>query len=143
MLCLAIQAEVMRQCDGADGVLDEIISAPDRCDFHPETLLCNPYSSQFACFTSPQIETLYKIYGNWIETNQTFVFPNTKSDLSGSGACSTTAAGTVNSAQLMSGTSSSTSPHGPSRILAATRFWMQNELIMPKGSTPTTLICSP
>jgi feruloyl esterase len=73
-----IQAEVTRQCDGADGVLDGIIGAPDRCDFHPETLLCTPSTNQSACLTSPQIETLYRIYGNWIETNQTFVFPNMK-----------------------------------------------------------------
>ncbi len=66
----------MRQCDGTDGVMDGIISTPDRCDFHLEALLCTPSSNQSACLTSPQIETLSKLYGNWIETNQTFGFPN-------------------------------------------------------------------
>jgi feruloyl esterase len=71
-----IGAEVMRQCDNADGVVDGIISAPKRCDFHPEALLCSPETvNKSTCLTSPQIGLLYKLYNDWYETNNTFVFP--------------------------------------------------------------------
>jgi feruloyl esterase len=67
---------VLRQCDGADGVVDGIISAPNRCDFRPEALLCTASTpNKSECLTSPQVELLYNIYNNWYEANNTFVFP--------------------------------------------------------------------
>ena len=83
-----ISAEVFRQCDAQDGVTDGIISDPYGCDFYPETLLCDQddvvtndpspsYSSNSsACLTAAQIDTLYHIYNDWVDTNQTFVFPH-------------------------------------------------------------------
>ncbi|KAJ9404562.1 hypothetical protein DTO045G8_7635 [Paecilomyces variotii] len=70
-----IGAEVLRQCDGSDGVIDNIISDPRRCNFDPETLLC-PGTTAAGCLTSPQLDTLYHLYGDWVEANQTFVFPH-------------------------------------------------------------------
>ncbi|KAJ9252577.1 hypothetical protein DTO207G8_4639 [Paecilomyces variotii] len=70
-----IGAEVLRQCDGSDGVIDNIISDPRRCNFDPETLLC-PGTTAGGCLTSPQLDTLYHLYGDWVEANQTFVFPH-------------------------------------------------------------------
>ncbi|MCJ1392106.1 hypothetical protein MMC18_004973 [Xylographa bjoerkii] len=71
-----ISAEVFRQCDGLDGLVDGIIVDPRRCDFYYEALLCTPTSNASACLTSPQIDTLYHIYNNYVDTNQTFVFPH-------------------------------------------------------------------
>ena len=74
----AIDAEVIRQCDPQDGVADGIIMDPAGCNFLPETLLCGPdVANQTAagCLTPAQIGTLYKIYGPWVDVNQTFVFP--------------------------------------------------------------------
>ena len=85
-----ISAEVFRQCDGQDGLEDGIISDPYGCDFYPESLLCNsetnanatsPLSPSYgsnasACLTAAQIDTLYHIYNDWVDTNQTFVFPH-------------------------------------------------------------------
>ncbi|MCJ1410742.1 hypothetical protein MMC19_004828 [Ptychographa xylographoides] len=71
-----ISAEVFRQCDGIDGLTDGIITDPARCDFHPETLICTPSSNTSECLTSPQLDTLYLIYNNYVDTNQTFVFPH-------------------------------------------------------------------
>lgn len=51
---------VMAQCDGLDGVRDQLIQNPAACNFRPERDLprCapGPYSDQ--CFTSAQIETV-------------------------------------------------------------------------------------
>ncbi|THZ04317.1 putative ferulic acid Esterase/Feruloyl esterase [Aureobasidium pullulans] len=69
----AIGAEVMRQCDGADGVVDTIISDPEACDFNPDLLLCTP-SKNTSCLTVPQLNTLHQIYSDYVDTNQTFVF---------------------------------------------------------------------
>lgn len=66
----------MRQCDGADGVIDTIISEPNACDFNPDSLLCIPAKNQSACLTPPQLHTLRLIYSDYVETNQTFVFPH-------------------------------------------------------------------
>jgi feruloyl esterase len=71
----AIGAEVMRQCDGADGVVDTIVSDPNACDFNPDFLLCTP-SKNTSCLTSPQLNTLHQIYSDYVDTNQTFVFPH-------------------------------------------------------------------
>lgn len=75
----AIDAEVIRQCDPQDGLKDGIISDPDGCNFFPETLLCRgpeDLSNQTAagCLTAAQIGTLYKIHGDYVDVNQTFVF---------------------------------------------------------------------
>lgn len=78
-LFTAIGEEVIGQCDGADGVVDSIISAPHQCDFQPERLLCAAnVTNQTAagCLTNVQIDTLYKIYNDYVDVNQTFVFPH-------------------------------------------------------------------
>ncbi|KAF2097379.1 tannase and feruloyl esterase [Rhizodiscina lignyota] len=74
-----IGAEAVRQCDPQDGLKDGIISDPFRCDFRLEALLCGPdvkNSTASKCLTSAQLTTLYKWYNNWVEKNQTFIFPH-------------------------------------------------------------------
>ena len=74
-----VGAEVLKQCDGQDGLVDNIIMDPARCDFFPETLLCGPRvekQTTEGCLTKPQIGTLYKIYNDYVDVNQTFVFPH-------------------------------------------------------------------
>ncbi|KAJ5548319.1 hypothetical protein N7513_005553 [Penicillium frequentans] len=69
--------EVMRQCDGVDGVVDNIIMDGYACQFRPEALLCNNTSTNTStCFNAAQVDTINRVYGDWIETNQTFVFPS-------------------------------------------------------------------
>ncbi|KIK57117.1 hypothetical protein GYMLUDRAFT_229814 [Collybiopsis luxurians FD-317 M1] len=70
-----IADEVLKQCDPQDGVTDTIISDSRACIFRPETLLCVS-SNTTDCLTSPQLDTLYHIYNDWVENNQTFVFPH-------------------------------------------------------------------
>ena len=71
-----ILPEIMRQCDSQDGVSDGIIQDPYRCSFMPETLTCKPSSNKSTCLTAPQLDTLYHIYNDYVDVNQTFVFPH-------------------------------------------------------------------
>ncbi|KAM0123390.1 hypothetical protein ACHAO1_011308 [Botrytis cinerea] len=68
-----ISEEVIKQCDGQDGLNDTIISDPFGCNFNPDTLLCQGNSTS-QCLSAPQIDTLNKIHSDWIDVNQTFVF---------------------------------------------------------------------
>ncbi|ORY14570.1 feruloyl esterase B precursor [Clohesyomyces aquaticus] len=75
----AIGAEVLKQCDAQDGLVDSIISNPYECNFRPEALLCpaNVTNSTAArCLTGPQIGTVKKIYSSWTLSNQTFIHPH-------------------------------------------------------------------
>ena len=74
-----VGAEVLKQCDGQDGLIDNIISDPAGCDFFPEALLCGPNvtnQTEAGCLTAAQIGTLYHIYNDYVTNNQTFVFPH-------------------------------------------------------------------
>ncbi|KAI3317829.1 feruloyl esterase B precursor [Xylariaceae sp. AK1471] len=69
-----ITMEMKRQCDPQDGLVDNIVSDPYGCIFDFEALLCTGSNSS-ACLTPAQLATLYKFYNDWVDTNQTFVFP--------------------------------------------------------------------
>ena len=74
-----IGAEVLKQCDAQDGLRDGIIMDPGRCDFFAEALLCGAQEGQTDrkdCLTAAQISTLEKIYSDYVETNQTLMFPH-------------------------------------------------------------------
>ena len=68
--------ETIKQCDPQDGVTDGIISDPYGCSFVPEALLCNGTATSESCLTPPQLSTLYKAINDWVDVNQTFVFPH-------------------------------------------------------------------
>ncbi|KAH8593126.1 tannase and feruloyl esterase-domain-containing protein [Bisporella sp. PMI_857] len=64
-LLSTIGAEVTRQCDGVDGVVDGIVSAPDECNFDLSPLLCG-YSSFSECFTNEQAQTAKEFYNDYM-----------------------------------------------------------------------------
>lgn len=66
----------MRQCDSQDRVVDGIISDPYACNFYAEALLCNEFSNNTICLSSAQLDTFYRVYNEYVETNQTFIFPH-------------------------------------------------------------------
>ncbi|KAF7349303.1 Carboxylic ester hydrolase [Mycena sanguinolenta] len=70
-----VAAEVMRQCDGLDGVLDGIVTEPDACDFRPEALLCRSGAALDACLTPPQVEALRKIYSPLYGSDSELLYP--------------------------------------------------------------------
>lgn len=75
----AISDEVLKQCDPQDGNTDKVISDPYGCRFNPLTLACgaNGAANSSTCLTQPQLDTLHKIYNDWVDVNQTFVYPHT------------------------------------------------------------------
>jgi feruloyl esterase len=63
---LALLAErIYAQCDEKDGLKDGLIDDPRRCDFQPARDLpkCPEGADEKSCFTTAQIATLEKIYG--------------------------------------------------------------------------------
>jgi feruloyl esterase len=70
-----VEAEVMRQCDGIDGVLDGIITEPDACNFRPEALLCHPEAALDTCLIRPQVEALRKIYSPLYGPGNQLLYP--------------------------------------------------------------------
>lgn len=70
-----IGAEVIRQCDALDGVVDGIVSAPDQCQFNATTLQCGAQAANSTtCLTAEQIVTLGNIYADYYAEGR-FAFP--------------------------------------------------------------------
>ncbi|PYI35230.1 tannase and feruloyl esterase [Aspergillus indologenus CBS 114.80] len=74
-----IGKEVLRQCDGQDGLVDTIISDPLGCNFNPETLLCSAAAvtdpTNAECLTAAQLQTFDTLRRDFQATNSTLVFP--------------------------------------------------------------------
>jgi hypothetical protein len=60
-LWASVTAEILRQCDALDGVVDGIIAEPDACEFRPEALQCNGDEAA-SCLTPTQVEALHNLY---------------------------------------------------------------------------------
>lgn len=52
----------IRQCDGADGVLDGVVDDPRACRFDPSSLLCAPGAGGGQCLTVPQVAAVRRLY---------------------------------------------------------------------------------
>ncbi|EJD47898.1 tannase and feruloyl esterase [Auricularia subglabra TFB-10046 SS5] len=58
---LLVRDEILRQCDGLDGVRDGVVSDPDACDFVPDTLLCAG-EKRDDCLSEEQIAAVRQIH---------------------------------------------------------------------------------
>ncbi|KZV93214.1 tannase and feruloyl esterase [Exidia glandulosa HHB12029] len=56
-----VKKEVLRQCDGLDGLHDEIVTDPDACQFLPEVLLCQG-AKRADCLSPEQVEAVRTIH---------------------------------------------------------------------------------
>ena len=70
-----IHDEILRQCDGLDGVVDGIIEDPNLCDFHPETLLCIDANNKADCLNSIQVEKVRKIFSPLYSKDGQLIYP--------------------------------------------------------------------
>ncbi|KAI1103875.1 tannase-domain-containing protein [Jackrogersella minutella] len=67
-----IGAEILRQCDGKDGVTDGIISLPEQCNVNWNDMKCNSNNdaSDFAksthCMNDEQVESLQHMYQGYV-----------------------------------------------------------------------------
>jgi len=69
--------EVIRQCDGVDGVVDGIISAGEKCRFDFGKILCGNRDGgvgKEGCLTSEQVAVAKAIYADYV-VDGTFLFP--------------------------------------------------------------------
>ena len=57
----AIHRAVLDACDAKDGVKDDAIEDPTRCDFDPASILCAGPDKP-SCLTAPQVETVRRLY---------------------------------------------------------------------------------
>ncbi|KAJ7202625.1 tannase and feruloyl esterase [Mycena pura] len=69
-----VSAEILRQCDQLDGVLDGIITEPDDCDFRVSPLLCAANQTT-GCLTSTQVETVKNVYSPMLGLNGELLYP--------------------------------------------------------------------
>ena len=64
--------EVTRQCDGADGVQDGIVSSPDRCALNLTALLCpdnnNNNTPGQGCLSAAQLATAHNVYNDYLSS---------------------------------------------------------------------------
>lgn len=69
-----IHDEVLKQCDGIDGVMDGIIENPNLCHFNATTLLC-PTGVSSNCLSSVQVGMVEKIFSPFLDGNGGLIFP--------------------------------------------------------------------
>ncbi|KAJ7076583.1 tannase and feruloyl esterase [Mycena belliarum] len=69
-----VSAEILRQCDALDGIVDGIISEPDDCDFNPQALQC-AVDQTSGCLTPFQVQTLRNIFSPVIGTDGNLIYP--------------------------------------------------------------------
>ncbi|KAK1520289.1 tannase and feruloyl esterase [Colletotrichum costaricense] len=71
-----ILTEMIKQCDPQDGITDSIVMDPYACDFRPEAMLCTSTNNNASsCLTPQQINTLRQLTSDYVDVDQTFVFP--------------------------------------------------------------------
>jgi feruloyl esterase len=69
-----IHEEILRQCDGLDGVKDGIIEYPDECHFRPEVLACKGVNTEH-CLTLNQIDQVQRVFSPLMSRDNSLVFP--------------------------------------------------------------------
>ena len=69
-----INAAVLTQCDGIDGVVDGLIQDPSKCTFQPSSLQCAPGQTT-GCLSAGQVTALTQIYQGPVDNNGKSLYP--------------------------------------------------------------------
>jgi feruloyl esterase len=78
----SIHEEVLRQCDGLDGVQDGILADPRLCAaiFRPEALICGGSTptkgNSSSCLTSEQVEVVRNVFSPLYGVNGEMIYPS-------------------------------------------------------------------
>jgi feruloyl esterase len=69
-----IAQDILKQCDGLDGVMDGIIEDPTLCNYNPDSLICSG-SNTTSCITSTQANTIRQIFSPFLDSKGNLIFP--------------------------------------------------------------------
>jgi hypothetical protein len=69
-----IHEEVLKQCDGIDGVMDGIIENPNLCHFNATAMLC-PTGVSSNCLNAVQVGMVEKIFSPLLNGNGGLIYP--------------------------------------------------------------------
>ncbi|KAF7300107.1 Carboxylic ester hydrolase [Mycena kentingensis (nom. inval.)] len=70
----AVSAEILRQCDALDGVMDGIIAEPDDCQLDADVLLCAQEQTE-GCLTATQVKTVKNVFSPLLGENGELLYP--------------------------------------------------------------------
>lgn len=70
-----VMQDVLRQCDGLDGLIDGVIEDPDLCSYRPESLLCSKSSTNEDCLTGAQAGTVRAFFSDLHGADGALIFP--------------------------------------------------------------------
>ncbi|CAG8973336.1 hypothetical protein HYALB_00000099 [Hymenoscyphus albidus] len=72
----AIHEEVLKQCDGIDGVVDGILEDPSLCNFRPEAMLCSgDNTNSTTCLTPDQAGAVREAYSDYYGADGKLIYP--------------------------------------------------------------------
>lgn len=69
-----VYADVLKQCDGLDGLVDGILEDPDLCQYRPEALICSADQTE-NCLTGTQAATVRTVFSPVYGPDGTLVYP--------------------------------------------------------------------
>jgi feruloyl esterase len=74
-LWTVIHNEVLKQCDGLDGVVDGILEDPSLCQFRPEALICGSKGNGTDCLSPAQAGAVREALSDYYGVDGSLIYP--------------------------------------------------------------------